>query len=361
MKALVLSAAYLTPDGKRAMSFVHTRCIAYKKAGFDVTVLNFGIKTGYMIDGIQVISLNEFKKMDEKYDVLVSHAANLRCHYRFLFFYGGRFPKKVFIFHGHEILHLAKYYPKSYPYMKRGLVGHCLRYFYDSFKLKVWNHYYKANIEQIKLVFVSFWLYEQFVKEVGIDEAILKGHYEVIPNNISAFFESHSYFLVQPKYDFITIRSNLDESKYCVDLVVEAARKNPQYKFCIVGRGKFFAYNEKPENVDWNEGVFNHNQLAELINCARYALMPTREDTHGVMACEMAAYGIPLITSNISITQEVFSDCKTVAFVSNEDMNLARAVKELSALKDSTEKWERYFAKNTVDKEIEFISHYVKE
>ena len=36
--------------------------------------------------------------------------------------------------------------------------------------------------------------------------------------------------------------------------------------------------------------------------------MPTRADAQGVMACEMATFGIPLITSNIDVCKEVFKE-----------------------------------------------------
>ena len=46
-----------------------------------------------------------------------------------------------------------------------------------------------------------------------------------------------------------------------------------------------------------------------------------RADAQGVMACEMATFGIPLITSNIDVCKEVFEGFENVAFIDNNDEN----------------------------------------
>lgn len=163
-------------------------------------------------------------------------------------------------------------------------------------------------------------------------------------------------------YDFITIRNMMDRSVYCIDLLCELARQNPQYKFLLIGRGEFFNYKEKPHNITWVNKYMSQSEMLSYINLAKRALMLTRRDTQGVMACELATYGIPLITSDLPICQEIFADCPYVTFLNNSNMDLKKAVAEVdekyiayqSQNQQSKEmKWSRYFEANTTAKEIE--------
>lgn len=43
----------------------------------------------------------------------------------------------------------------------------------------------------------------------------------------------------------------------------------------------------------------------------------TRRDTQRVMSCELATYGIPLITSDLPVCRERFSRLDSVSFISN--------------------------------------------
>lgn len=360
MKVLVLVAGYATPDGGKSMFFVHTRSLRYVAAGIETVVLSFSAKTDYVIDGIEVISYKSFKEYDKNFDILILHAPNLRNHFRFLVRYGNIFKKKVFIFHGHEILHVSKYYPKPYDFIKTSKIKKIGRNIYDNIKLRIWNRYFTSHINEQKLIFVSHWLFEQFVKEVRIDEKLLEGHYCIINNSIGSFFEENTYVPFKIDYDFITIRSALDRSEYCIDLLTETANRYPSYRFCLIGSGEFFDHYEKPKNITWIKGVLNHDLLAESINHSKFALMLIREDTQGVMSCELATYGIPLITSNIPVTHEIFSECNSVAFVSNDKPDLEKAIEELSD-KHVFKKFDKYYASNTVEKEIAFLNAYFEE
>ena len=142
MKILVAVAAYPTLDGNKALYFVHSRNLYYQSEGIDVTVLNFRARKNYVIDNIKVISFKEYKKLSHKFDILILHAVNIRNHYKFLKEYGKEFQKKIFIFHGHEILHVNKYYPKSYNYRKNNIIKKVIRNYYDDIKLYLWRRYF---------------------------------------------------------------------------------------------------------------------------------------------------------------------------------------------------------------------------
>ena len=50
--------------------------------------------------------------------------------------------------------------------------------------------------------------------------------------------------------------------------------------------------------------------------------MPTRTDAQGLMMCEMASIGIPLITSDIPVCHESLGNFNNVAMINNENYNL---------------------------------------
>ena len=84
--------------------------------------------------------------------------------------------------------------------------------------------------------------------------------------------------------------------------------------------------------------------------------MPTRLDAQGVMACELASFGMPLITSDIGICRDVFSSFKNVRYIKNNHSycNLDKMIDLLSSSLPY-EKNETYYAINTIEKELRLI------
>lgn len=162
--------------------------------------------------------------------------------------------------------------------------------------------------------------------------------------------------LIRKKYDFITIRSNLDGSKYCVDLVVELAKRNPNKKFLIIGRGLYFNYNEKPDNIEWIGKSLNHEEMFQYLDESKCGLLLTREDTQGVMTCELAAYGMPVITSDIEVCHEFFSSMPNVIMINND-------LRGIDITSISMQLWNNrpyildhsYYAENTIKREVELF------
>lgn len=355
MKILVLAADYPNNAGGVSLMYIHARNKVYVTAGIEVYVLNFKAKESYVYEGIKVLSLKEYVKDNRRYDILIAHAANLKNHYKFLKKYGDRFPRFIFFFHGHEVLKVRDTYSPPYPYMKtKGISNSWIQDVYDSIKLSVWRRYYPSVYKKSQFIFVSDWMRNKFIKYVKIQTPKDKTY--IIPNNVGTVFEKTNYDItVQKKYDFVTIRSNLDGSKYSIDVVNRLAQNNPDYKFLIVGSGDFFNYFTKPDNITWVSGSLTHEEIPEILNKARCALMPTRLDAQGVMMCEMATFGIPLITSDIDICQEISGIFDNVIMINNEKtINLKQyesAIHTMTKLEKNT----YFFEENTVGKEIKII------
>lgn len=361
LKILVLAENYSKPDGSLSLHYIHTRKKRYVQNGIDVSVISFRAKNDYLLDGVKVYTLKTYKKKLVKryyYDLLVSHAPNLKNHYKFLKKYSKHFDNIFFFFHGHEVLKTSEIYPEPYGFCKKNSgFFTIMRDIYDIVKLRIWRKYFEKIAYKSQFVFVSNWMYDMFIKFVGLDPEIISNRKHIIYNCIGEQFERNNYKVEKQKeYDFITIRNNLDGSKYGIDIVTRIAKNNPQYKFCVVGKGDFYKFNKKPQNIEWIDKHLSHEEIIDFLNKSKCALLPTRADAQGVMACEMATFGIPLITSNIDVCKEVFKEFENVAFIDNDkkDIDIKPIFNKLQNIKVKG-KNKKYFAKNTVDKEIELF------
>ena len=355
MKVLVLVADYPNNQGGVPLMYVHTRNIEYVKNGIDVTVLNFRAQEPYVYEGIRVINLPTYESTinENEYETLILHAANIRNHYRFLKKYEKNFNKMFFFYHGHEVLRINDAYSKPYDYVKKSWGKYLFQNIYDTYKLSIWRRYLPRVKQKSEFIFVSNWMKDNFFKYTKIKEHELDAQMHVTYNSVGRVFEENRFNDRSFKeYDFITIRSVLDGSKYCIDLVNQWAKNTPKAKFLVIGKGVFFEHHKRADNIDLINTTFNHSQIMEYLDKARFALMPTRTDAQGLMMCEMAAYGIPVITSNINVCHEVFDGFKNVYWVENQFEN---KLDRFLDIKSECMKDDRYYLKNTVKNEIDII------
>lgn len=356
---LVLVEDYPNNAGGVTLMYVHTRNLYYKNCGIDVTVLNFKADNDYVIDGIEVICGDSYLKNKKKYSILLLHAANIKHHYRFIKKHGHEFEKFIFFYHGHEVLRCNKVYSKPYPYVRKSSVKALEQDLYDTFKLFIWRKYLPKVKDKSYFIFVSKWMKDEFLKWTKIDESMLLGRSSITYNSIGIDFEKNQYDENQEKeFDFCTIRGNLDGSKYSIDIVNRLALNTPNKKFVVVGKGDFFNHYEKAPNITWLNQTMNHNEIIELLQKSRFALMPTRTDAQGLMMCEMAAFGIPLITSNIPVCHEVFEDFSNAYFIDNEtNESLDRFTPNMSVCRKHT----RFYKDITVKNEVEIIEKIINQ
>lgn len=314
-KVLVLVEDYPSNKSKYPMAYVHSRNVLYKKyfSNIKIHVLSFRADENYEWDGISVYQESFFSNHNiaKDYDVILSHAPNLKNHARFII--SNRIDKVVFFIHGHEVLNVADYYPDPYPWVKKEKLF--FRKIYDFFKLRFMGWFFSRGTN-FKFIFVSQWMKNEALKNLNCNDCL---NSTVIHNPINSIFIENKYNPeLEKNYDFVTVRP-LDGSKYCVDIVYKIARNNPGLRFRIVGKGDFFKHNEVLDNIFWEDKFYSPSELVGVLNSAKAALMPTRLDAQGVMMCEMAAFGIPLITSDLPICLEMLSEFKGVYFISNEN------------------------------------------
>ena len=358
MKVLVLATDYPMPGGNESHRYIHVRNKYYQEHGIDVTVLNFEAKERYVYDEINVIDFKTYNKDKRNYDVLISHQPNLREHFLFFIRKQGAFPRIILFFHGHEVLKFSKAYPKPYKYVSNSKMKTLTQDLYDDFKLFVWRNYIPRILHKAHLVFVSEWMHDQFIRFTGIPEDRIKGKYSITYNCVGKMFETNEYeYQEGKKYDFITIRGVLDGSKYCIDIVNQLAFHNPKMSFHIIGKGAYFNHNKKAPNVTLDLEHLDHAAIIRELQNARCALMPTRTDAQGLMTCEMATFGMPVITSDIPVCHEALDGFENVSMITNEDynINLENIVERLEKglpYKKNT----RFFNSNTSKFEVELIN-----
>lgn len=348
-KILVLTVSYSEYD------FVHPRNIAYKNNGYDVTVLDFKRKEECLIDGIRIIGIRTYKKEKSKYNHLILHAPNLKNHYLFLIMFGKYFDHFMFFYHGHEVLLISQVYSKPYDYKKQNGIVITYQNIYDKFKLFVWRSYLPKLVYKSDFIFVSNWMKKEFYRWTRIPKSVINNKEHVIYNCIGEVFEQTCFNIdkCNKEYDFITVRSNIDGSKYCVDFVNDLARANKWAKFLLIGCGDFFNYYDKAENIVHIEKIMSKSEIVKYLQKTRCALMPTRTDAQGVMMCEMASIGMPVITSDIPICHEIFEGFSNVSFINlnNKETNLKEILFNLEVNQPYKQN-DKYYKKNTCFKEL---------
>lgn len=363
MKILVIATDYPRPDGFFGSFFIHNRNKYYLKRGIDVSVVSFSSSDDYYLENVKVYCLKSIEKklLDASFDILVSHAPNLKQHFQFILRHHRSFKQIIFFFHGHEVLKIDKIYPKPHNYnWKKKIKRKLIRNNYDNFKLMVWRNYFKKIYYKAQFVFVSKWLYEKALEFTKNSRALRGERRHIIYNGVGEIFEKNSFNPQQEKkFDFITIRKIRKQKKTSrdgIEIVNRIAEKNLEYSFCVIGEGNYKQLFTQPPNLKIFDKHLSHEEIIKFANQSRCALMPTLVDSQGVMMCELATFGIPLITSDLEVCREVFSGFTNVAFIDNaqEDIDIRGILNNFNKI-EAGEKNKKFFAENTVGKEVDLF------
>lgn len=320
MKILLLCEAYPSHRNLYAMSYVHSRAIEYVRAGHIVSVLSFSANEDYVFEGIQILT-SKSASTKRDFDVVMAHAPNVRNHLRFL----ARLPPlplALFI-HGHEVLRINSYYPRPFDFDRGAteILNRAMRSVYDPLKLLLLRCFCRLQIirgRPLGFVFVSEWMRSE---AIACNPWMHSGNgwrSVIIPNSVNAAFLNACYEPTPELLgDFVCIRP-FDNPKYAIDTVVKWAIETPHKQFHIYGDGRYFDHHPSPPNVSIFKQFIAQRDIPALLNRYRACVMPTRLDSQGVMMCEMASYGVPLYTSDTSVTRQMLSGFDNVRFVAPE-------------------------------------------
>lgn len=317
-------AAYPSLAKPYNMAFVHSRVLHYQQRGWHTEVLSFSAAESYTFEGVSVSAEHSLDR-EVTYDLVIAHAPNLRHHVRWLVSHARRWRKMLWVIHGHEVLIQKDYYPPPYPWdTKNKRWRKAAEQAYDHFKVRVLAQLIPRWLarRQLHLIFVSQWIRDQFERCVPIPPAVMAGHTTIVPNNLHPAFLTHQRRPQTPFYaDFVTIRP-LDELRYSIDVVSELARRYPQFRFDVYGTGRYFEFNPPPPNLTWHQRFLVQAEIPALLDHYRAALMPTRFDTQGVMSCEMASLGMPILTADMPICQEMLGGFARARFFKTDPLTV---------------------------------------
>jgi hypothetical protein len=318
LKILVLAQNYPSDDKPFVQAFIHTRLKCYP-VNFEITVLNFSTKVDYIFEGVRVICEASFLKDVRLYDIVISHAPNLRNHIRFLALNLFSYRSIIFTFHGHEVIDLVRriYSQKTIHRFPKAL---SLKFkAYNMIKLPILRLSLKIlnKLKKSHFIFVSKTLFDEAVTDLK-EKSLFKLGYNtsIIYNPINPSFYEKIEIPEPLKGDFICIRP-FDEPKYGVDIYIELAIRNPSYDFHLFGQGSL-PNTKIPNNLKISYGFIHPDKLPKLLKGFKVAILPTRWDSQGVLACEITAMGMPLLTSKLSVCEEFLESFSNVKLISND-------------------------------------------
>lgn len=354
-KVLVLCSGYPSKSNPYNCTWAHTRNRYYVQNDVSVDVLVNEAVQPYSIDGVDVVSRScaEDRLAKGAYDCVLSHSPNIRWHIPFLLKVDS-VPIVLFM-HGSESMFINLDYPEPYSFERPSFISYVARNVYDFLKFRLLKRFILSRKKNIHIVFVSEWMKSMFSKNVfDVDNAVVD--HSVINNSLNKKFLELTYEpLSEFSADFVTLR-RLDNSKYAIDLVVEMAAGNPDKTFHIYGRGRYFSFNACPSNVKVFDRHIEADEIPVLLNSYRFALMPTRCDAQGVMVCEMAAYGMPVITSDIDVSHEMFDGVPNVKLLPLSEFGRPFVGDDFSVCSGGGVAKQRFDISNNMKKELELLA-----
>jgi glycosyltransferase involved in cell wall biosynthesis len=355
-RILVICQNYPSPSYPFSQPYIHCRLKEYVKV-FDVEVVSFAADIDYVYEGIQVYSEAAWGKraFENHYDVLISHAPNLRNHVRFILQHLFQFPKIVFVFHGYEVIDI-----------KKRVLGHPTYYSYPPLLNRLQKLYHRLKlplmhiilrtlkaVKQVRFIFVSETLRDEVRKDLNtslFDDPALT---HVVPNPVNPVFLRP----VDPGAGrgFLCVRPFADP-KYGVDIFIKLAELNPQQSFDLFGLGHFSDSFPRPSNLRVIEKLLEPEDLRRMLPQYQAAILPTRWDSQGVLACEVASSGFPLITSKIPVCEEMLGSFENVLLVDNERLPYL----ELDRVQlQRTVPAHRYDHHQTTHREISLVQRFI--
>jgi len=232
-------------------------------------------------------------------------------------------------------LRTSRYYPAPFAFQRRrtDVPRRLATDLYDLAKVRVLQRFLlKKRSEGAHFVFVSDWMRNEFLNCMPDGRRIIDQRDSVIPNAVHESFARRRYRRPErPLGDFATFRPNTDVPKYAIDVVVELARRFPQYTFDVYGRGQLTEILKAPANLHHLDRPVAQSELCDLADRYRAALIPSRLDAQGVTACEMATFGIPTIVSDLPVARQFLGDFENVRFIDPEFARFDRDARELWA------------------------------
>jgi glycosyltransferase involved in cell wall biosynthesis len=354
-KLLVICQNYPSPENPFSQPFIHYRLKEYL-SHFSVSVLSFGSRKDYKYEEVCVFTEKSIREMlnTNCYDLVISHAPNIRNHQRFLTMNIFKFKKILFIFHGYEVIDIHKRIYNQKTHYDFPTKYSLLSKFYHRIKLPLTCLFFKFINSLINccFVFVSESLHVEAKEDLGCHLFYKDINTFIINNPISFDFQNTCYNPT-PIFDYVCVRP-FSDPKYGVDIFIKLAENHPHRSFHLYGSGQLPTLKQVPTNLKIIEHFLKAEELIALLNNYHVAILPTRWDSQGVLACEIAATGMPLFTSDLSVCKEILGNFENVKFYKNEIFHSINLDNEHPG--HFKEKQSLFSHANTTHKEIRLVN-----
>lgn len=153
----------------------------------------------------------------------------------------------------------------------------------------------------------------------------------VLPNgyNSKEFFHMDKALARQelgiPQDDVIGCFVGAFSERKGVRPVLEAAKKNPDLKLFLIGRGDDFPNN----NQILFSGSLPHNEICKYLNASDFFVLPTQAEGCCNAIVEAIACGLPIISSDLEFNWDILNDKNAILLDPNDIDGIAEAMRTL--------------------------------
>lgn len=332
---LVITRGYPAYEHLYNYAYVHRRVAGYAQAGVGVDV--FRLSEGHIefneFEGIDVVSgqLSDLETMirGNPYRGLMVHSLD-RALWSVIREHAGSRQVVVWI-HGAEI---QPWFRRHFSFFDDRDRERAMERSND--RMAFWREVFSNPPEGVKFVFVSSHLYEETVRDLGID--IDSSRVEIVHNHIDGQLFAYEGKGVEQRKRLLSIRP-YSRSTYANDLTVRAILDlvdEPYFgelEFRLVGDGRLLDETVAPvrhlPNVIVDQRFLTQAEIAALHKEYGVFLCPSRIDSQGVSRDEAMASGLVPVTNRVSAIPE-FVDEQCAFLADPEDWRgMADAIRRL--------------------------------
>ena len=331
-KLAVISPNYPNIDNRYANAFIHSRLKKYND-NFNIQVLCFKPNTSYneeyIYEGIKVYNYYSINNLKNHLSNFSPNKIAIHFPRLWLFDIIQNCKCPIFIWiHG---LGAIGWYRRLFdmPIKPKRLV----KYIINNSKQLFFMHKlikYANRTGKITFIFVSKWIY----RITRIDAFSKIKNYKIIPNLIDENLFIYNEKNAGHRKKILLIRS-FNSKKYANDIAINAIKflsKTSVFhdiEITIYGEGKYFYRLTNKikhfKNVKLFNSFIENCNIPEIHYDYGIFLCPTRQDTHGVSACEAMSSGLVPITSNNSAVPEYIKHLKT-GYLAKSAIEISNAI-----------------------------------
>ena len=334
---LVLTKQYPAYDDLYRYGFLHTRVVAYKKAGFKVDVFKITERDfGYReFQGVDIIHGDRTRLENTlasgQIDHVLVHLLDeqmWRCLEKFV----DSVQVTIWI-HGADI---QMWHRRAFDHFQMTEQEIERRKRLSEARARLWRKVMKEPHPNVRFVFVSETFYRESVGDLGFEPP--PGSVRIIHNPVDTGLFQYVAKPAEQRKRILSVRSYASRT-YANDLTVKAIQALSlrdgfeELEFALYGDGELFDDTVEPvrgfPNVSINKGFKSQQEIAKIHLDYGVFLIPTRSDTQGVSRDEAMASGLVPITNAVAAIPEFVDETCGILAPAEDHEVLAAGIERL--------------------------------